>query len=78
MLQPAARKGPRYSIRPFCATIVVTTALVTLSWALNKNAEGEAVTGATATSFLAKRQNEPHVCSLVEIEGLVPCPVIES
>lgn len=34
-LQPAARKGPRYSVRPFYATILIFTTLVIFGWVLN-------------------------------------------
>ncbi|CAL5868615.1 uncharacterized protein PFLUO_LOCUS2842 [Penicillium psychrofluorescens] len=35
-LRPAARRGPRYSVRPFCATLLVFTVLATVSWLLSE------------------------------------------
>lgn len=34
-LQPAVRRAPRYSVRPFYATILIFTTLVVFGWVLN-------------------------------------------
>lgn len=60
-LQPAARKGPRYSVRPFYATIVVFTALAVLSLTLNGARSGWTQQGAAAGVSLSKRDDEPEV-----------------
>ena len=65
MLQPSsflrpARKAPRYSVRPFYATIVVFTTLATLTTLIAWFGKGYAHPSSTAT-LLFKREDEPEV-----------------
>lgn len=64
-LQPAVRRGPRYSVRPFYATILIFTALVVLSWTVSVVGNGPARQRTTAGVSLFKRVEEtevPHPC----------------
>lgn len=68
ILQPAVRKRPRYSVRPFYTTLLVFTGLVVLSWALRSIPIGGSPKPAAKNLFLAKRGDEPE-CRLVrEVE----------
>jgi sodium/potassium/calcium exchanger 6 len=63
-LQPAARKQPRYSTRPFYTTLFVFTVLATASWWLSttESEHGEHIqTGTAAGISLLKREAEPEV-----------------
>ncbi|KAJ5577856.1 Sodium/calcium exchanger membrane region [Penicillium hispanicum] len=64
ILQPAVRKGPRYSVRPFCATVVVFVTIAAVTWALGRDAHAEATPYTAAGVFPAKRDAEPE-CRLV-------------
>lgn len=61
ILQPAVRKGPRYSVRPFYTSLVVFTGLVLLSWALRSGTTQEFPQRTSANVFLARRETEPDV-----------------
>ena len=60
-LQPAVRKGPRYSARPFYTTILVFTTLVALTWALRASGNGQVQQRTAAGVSLIKREHEPEV-----------------
>lgn len=60
-LQAAVRQKPRYSVRPFFATIVVFTALVALTWTLAGNDDEQALRRTTPGVLLARREDEPEV-----------------
>lgn len=63
-LQPAVRKGPRYSVRPFYATILVFTTLAVLSLAWDTAGNGQVHLRTTAGVPLFKRKDEPEVPQL--------------
>lgn len=60
-LQPAVRNKPRYSVRPFFATIVVLTTLVVLTWALAGNDDEQAHRRTASGVLLARQEDEPEV-----------------
>ncbi|KAJ5082060.1 Sodium/calcium exchanger membrane region [Penicillium argentinense] len=67
-LRPAARKAPRYSVRPFYTTILVFTALATLSLLISWSEKDTAHLRTAADPLLVKREGEPE-CRLVrEVE----------
>lgn len=74
LLQPAVRKGPRYSSRPFYATILIFTTLVVFSWALNiarGGQDGQVHQGTAAGVSLVKRDESevpttPRLCDDIE------------
>lgn len=57
-LQPAVRNKPRYSVRPFFATILIFATLVALSWTLARD-DGQAQR--STPGVLARREDEPEV-----------------
>ncbi|CAI7640511.1 unnamed protein product [Penicillium viridicatum] len=61
-LQPAVRNKPRYSVRPFFATILVFSILVSLTWTLARTGDGKAQR--STPGVLARREDEPE-CRLV-------------
>jgi sodium/potassium/calcium exchanger 6 len=63
ILQPAARKQPRYSIRPFYTSLILFSVLATASWFLKSTAKehGQFTQGAAAGISLFKREGEPEV-----------------
>lgn len=61
ILQPAVRKGPRYSVRPFYATILVFTALVVLSWTARLAGIGPVQQRTTGGVSVFKREEESEV-----------------
>ncbi|KAJ5825791.1 Sodium/calcium exchanger membrane region [Penicillium riverlandense] len=69
-LRPAARRGPRYSVRPFCVTLLVFTVLATVSWVLSERGHPSvqipysAQRGTPAAGSLFKREEESE-CRLV-------------
>ncbi|KAJ5675792.1 Sodium/calcium exchanger membrane region [Penicillium macrosclerotiorum] len=63
-LRPVVRKGPRYSVRPFYASLLVFTALAILSWSVAKAGSGQVREHSTTEWFLARREDEPE-CRLV-------------
>ncbi|KAJ5127434.1 hypothetical protein N7448_008213 [Penicillium atrosanguineum] len=63
-LQPAVRKGPRYSTRPFYTSILVFTTLVALTFAVRNIGSGQVHQRTAAGVSLLKREKEPE-CRLV-------------
>ncbi|OOQ90883.1 sodium/calcium exchanger protein [Penicillium brasilianum] len=61
-LRPA-RSGPRYSVRPFYASLLVITTLAVASWTLGRYGNGQAHER-TASGVLLRRADEPE-CRLV-------------
>jgi sodium/potassium/calcium exchanger 6 len=59
LLQPAVRNKPRYSVRPFFATILVFATLVALTWTLARNDDGQ--TQRSTPGVLARREDEREV-----------------
>ncbi|KAJ5166609.1 uncharacterized protein N7482_005390 [Penicillium canariense] len=64
LLQPAIRNGPRYSVRPFCATLLVFTTLAAVSWTLTRSGNGQVHERTAAGVSLLRRADEPE-CRLV-------------
>jgi sodium/potassium/calcium exchanger 6 len=65
-LQPAVRKGPRYSTRPFYTTILVFTTLVALTWAVRSIEIGQVQQRTAAAVSLLKRE-EPEVPPILSL-----------
>ncbi|KAJ5677372.1 uncharacterized protein N7477_003005 [Penicillium maclennaniae] len=63
-LQPAVRRGPRYSTRPFYTSILVFTTLVALTFAVRSIGTGQIHQRTAAGVPLLKREEEPE-CRLV-------------
>jgi sodium/potassium/calcium exchanger 6 len=59
LLQPAVRNKPRYSVRPFFATILAFATLVALTWTLAGNDDGQAQR--STQCVLARREDEHEV-----------------
>lgn len=61
-LRPA-RSGPRYSVRPFYASLLIITTLTVASWTLAGHRNGQ-VHERTAAGGLLRRADEPEVFPL--------------
>lgn len=62
-LRPA-RSGPRYSVRPFYASLLIITTLAVASWTLGRYGNGQAHER-TASGVLLRRADEPEVFPLL-------------
>jgi sodium/potassium/calcium exchanger 6 len=62
LLRPA-RSGPRYSVRPFYASLLVITVLAVASWTLVGYGNGQ-THERTAAGVLVRRADEPEVFPL--------------
>jgi sodium/potassium/calcium exchanger 6 len=63
-LQPAVRKQPRYSTRPFYTTLFIFTILATASWLFSATGKehGQFTQAGTAAGInLLKREDQPEV-----------------
>lgn len=67
-LQPAVRNKPRYSVRPFFATVLVFATLVVLTWTLARDDDGQAQRN--TPGVLARREDEPEVPPHATLEFL--------
>jgi sodium/potassium/calcium exchanger 6 len=66
-LQPAVRRGPRYSARPFYTTILVFTTLAALTWAIRSTGTGQLQQRTAAGVSLLKREDGPEVPPLLPL-----------
>lgn len=71
LLRPAVRKGPRYSVRPFYATILVFITLAVLSRALNGARNGRVQQSTAAAVSLFKREDVPEVRTTTLPRGMM-------